>query len=231
MASSPTILLVHGAWHGSWCWSTVRRQLDAAGLASATVDLPSTHGGPSGALGGLHDDAAVVRDAVQAVDGPVVVVAHSYGGAPTVEGLAGVEGVQHAVFATAFLLDVGESLQAGVGGAPLDWWEPSADGATYTPIDPAYRFYDDCAPEVADRYVPQLLAQSQTSFTEELRAAAWRSIPTTYVVCERDNAIPLVGQEAMAQRAGAVHRLDSGHSPFFAVPDQLTQIVVDVARG
>lgn len=209
----------------------MRERLDAAGLASATVDLPSTHGGPSGALGGLHDDAAIVRDAVQAVDGPVVVVAHSYGGAPTVEGLAGVEGVEHMIFAAAFLLDVGESLLGGVGGAPLGWWVPSPDGATYTPRDPAYRFYDDCPPEIAARYVPQLVAQSQTSFTEEVRAAAWRSIPSTYVVCERDNAIPLVGQEALSQRAGAVHRLDSGHSPFFAVPDQLTQIVVDVARG
>jgi pimeloyl-ACP methyl ester carboxylesterase len=85
--SGTTVLLVHGAWHGSWCWAPVVERLDASGISSRTVDLPSVHG--QDALGDLHDDAAAVRVAADAVDGPVVVVAHSYGGSPATEGLVG----------------------------------------------------------------------------------------------------------------------------------------------
>src|SRR3954451_11057828 len=76
---SPTVVLVHGAWHGPWAWNEVEGQLSDLGIDVVTVDLPSV-GENTSALGGLDDDAGAVRDAIDGVDGPVVVVAHSYGG-------------------------------------------------------------------------------------------------------------------------------------------------------
>lgn len=90
----PAVLLVHGAWHGSRCWTALRAELDAARVSSTTVDLPSVVGGPGATdlsegpapLSGLHHDAAAIRAAaesvVEASGGPVVVVAHSYGAVP-----------------------------------------------------------------------------------------------------------------------------------------------------
>src|SRR3954447_17153409 len=85
---SPTVVLVHGAWHGPWAWNEVEGQLSDLGIDVVTVDLPSV-GEDTSALGGLDDDAGAVRDAIDGVDGPVVVVAHSYGGAPATQGAAG----------------------------------------------------------------------------------------------------------------------------------------------
>jgi pimeloyl-ACP methyl ester carboxylesterase len=65
--------------------------------------------------------------------------------------------------------------------------------------------------------------------SETLRAAAWHDRPSTYVVCERDQAIPLSAQEAMARRAGATVRLDAGHSPFLSRPNDLVKLLTQFA--
>lgn len=230
VAGGCTVVLVHGAWHGSWCWAPVVKRLDASGIRSTTVDLPSVDRGNP--LGDLHDDAAVVREEVDAADGPVVAVAHSYGGAPVTEGLVGANNVAHLLYVTAFLLDEGESLFGAVGGVEPPWWRSSADGLTLEPDDPEHVFFGDCPPDIVAASVMALRPQAKAAFTQTLRGAAWHDIPSTYVICEQDNAIPPFAQEAMAQRAGAVHRLSSGHSPFLSQPDELVKIlrqVVEVA--
>lgn len=111
----PTLLLVHGAWHGSWFWEPLISELGEFDVR--TVDLPSCTGGPD-ELGGLEDDAETVRAAIAGINGPVVVVAHSYGGLPVSEGVSGTAGgqVTHLVYLCAFMLDAGESLLAAAGG-------------------------------------------------------------------------------------------------------------------
>ncbi|HEV8623041.1 MAG TPA: alpha/beta fold hydrolase [Acidimicrobiia bacterium] len=222
-AGGCTVVLVHGAWHGSWCWAALIEQLEGLGFPSATVDLPSIDRG--GALGDLHDDAGAVRQAVDAIEGPVVVVAHSYGGAPVTEGLVGAVNVAHLVYVSAFLLDEGESILGAVGGVEPLWWRISADGQTLEPDHPEHVFFADCPPDTVAAAAASLRPQSRAAFTQTLRGAAWRDIPSTYVVCEQDNAIPAFAQEAMAQRAGTVQRLSSGHSPFLSQPDELAKIV------
>jgi len=222
-AAGSTVVLVHGAWHGSWCWAVLRERLEGLGISSGTVDLPSVdRGGP---LGDLHDDAAAVRQAVDDIEGPVVVVAHSYGGAPVSEGLVGAVNVAHLVYVSAFLLEKGESLLGAAGGVDPPWWRTSADGKTLEPDDPEHVFFADCRPEAVAAAVALLRPQARASFTQTLRGAAWHDIPSTYVMCDQDNAIPAFAQEAMAQRAGTVHRLSSGHSPFLSQPDELAKIV------
>ncbi|WP_405056496.1 alpha/beta hydrolase [Kribbella sp. NBC_01505] len=220
MSGRPALLLVHGAWHGSWCWEPLRALLTDEGWRVETVDLPSV--APEGATRyGLHDDAKAVREAITAIGGPVVVVAHSYGGEPATEGAAGLPEVQGLVYVAAFLLDAGESLLAAIGGTPPPWWQ--VDGETFTPLTPETVFFNDID-DPADA-VRQLETQSYAVATEALSAAAWRNIDSTYVVCEQDNAIPVFAQEAMAQRAGRVERLASGHSPFLSRPKELAAII------
>lgn len=230
MPDSPAILLVHGAWHGAWCWDAVRSALEARGREVHTVDLPTVHA-PDKAELGMLDDAAAVRAAVDAIDGPVVVVAHSYGGVPTTQGLAGAGNVVHIVFIAAFVLDAGESLLGSVGGVAPSWW--TVDGALTTagnPDEPAESLFFNDVPEAEARAAAaRLLPQATKPFTDVVTQVAWKEIPSTYVITERDAIFPLVAEEALAGRAGsAVHRLDTGHSPFLSQPEA-TAALIDAA--
>jgi hypothetical protein len=76
--------------------------------------------------------------------------------------------------------------------------------------------------------VSQLRPQSYAVATDQLPAAAWRTVGSTYVVCEKDNAMPVFAQEAVSQRASRVERLPSGHSPFLSCPAELTRLLTEV---
>ena len=218
MASEPEVILVHGAWHGPWAWAGVVERLDAAGVRTNAVSLPSA----SPALGGVQADAEVVRAAIAGARGPALVVAHSYGGLPTSEAGAG---AAHIVFLTSFVLEPGQSLLGLRGGEEPEWWIGSEDGRSLLPDNPQHVFYNDCTPELADRSAAALMPQSRASVVDELTTAAWQTVPSTYVICERDNAIPPPAQEMMSGRAGTVLRLDSSHSPFLSRPDDVTAII------
>lgn len=228
MSDRPAILLVHGAWHGSWCWDRLVPLLTSAGRDVRTVDLPTVHAADK-ASRGLADDADAVRAAIAAVGGPVVVVAHSYGGAPASVASAGVADVEHLVYLTAFALDAGESLLGAVGGEPPSWWNVQGDLVTAGTADepPAGIFYNDLSAEDAAAQTARLTTQSLAAFRDELSAAAWHDIPSTYVVCDRDAAIPAFAQEGLAARAGSVvHHLDASHSPFLSKPDETAEIIL-----
>lgn len=230
--SDPTILLVHGAWHGAWCWDAVIPLLEAKGRTVRAIDLPTVHA-PNKAELGLADDAKAVTDAVAAIDGPVVVVAHSYGGVPTTQALAGVANVQHIVYIAAFALDAGESLLGAVGGVEPSWW--MVDGPLTTagnPAEPAESlFFNDLPEDVARANAARLESQATKPFGEAISDVAWKTIPSTYVITEQDVIFPLFAQEALSGRAGStVHRLDSGHSPFLSQPDATAAIIDGAGR-
>lgn len=113
--SKPTILLVHGAWHGAWCWEALVPELIALGWRVATVDLPSASADPADNAG-MYDDARAVREQLAALDGPVTVLAHSYGGLPATEAVAEASHVSRLVYLAAFQLDEGDSLAGQSGG-------------------------------------------------------------------------------------------------------------------
>ncbi|UGS37104.1 alpha/beta hydrolase [Capillimicrobium parvum] len=220
----PTVLLVHGAWHGPWAWAEVASRLAAEGIGVRTVDLPSV-GPDADSLGDLHDDADAVRATLAEIDGPVVLVAHSYGGAVASEGAAGAENVSHIVYLTAFMLDEGESLYGLVGGEPPDWWSFTDDHRALIAFRPEEIFYNDMDAGAAETAAAALQLQRFDAIAQELRAAAWRQTPSTYVICDQDNAIPVPAQEMLSQRAGTIHRLDAGHSPMLSQPDAVVEII------
>jgi pimeloyl-ACP methyl ester carboxylesterase len=186
-------------------------------------------GPDTSALGDLYDDADNLRRTLAGIDGEVLVVAHSYGGAVATEGAAGADNVARIVYLTAFMLDEGESLFGLVGGVEPDWWLKDPDDRSLMPGRPEQIFFNDCSPEVAAEAASRLQPQSLPSIKQAVRSVAWRDIPSAYVICDQDNAIPVFAQEHMARRAQEVRRLDASHSPFLSMPDQVTELVTEFA--
>ncbi|WP_460775909.1 alpha/beta hydrolase [Microbacterium sp. GXF7504] len=224
--SRSTLLLVHGAWHGAWCWEPLRNVLAERGWDVRTLDLPTVHAADKSSLG-MQDDADAVAAAISEIDGPVTVVAHSYGGVPTTQGALDPR-VQHIVYIAAFVLEEGESLLGAVGGVAPDWWRVASPlvtaGDATTP--PRTLFFADVDEPLATASVARLLPQSERAFRDPVTEAAWRGRPTTYVITEQDAVFPLRAQEALAARAGStVVRMDTSHSPFLSRPEAVADVI------
>jgi pimeloyl-ACP methyl ester carboxylesterase len=222
------VLLVHGAWHGSWCWERLAPELTAEGWTVSTIDLPSAsaHGDNDA---GMYDDAHAIRARLGGIDGRVVVLAHSYGGLPATEAAAGAGNVSQLIYLSAFQAEKGESL-AGVVQA-VGGRLPAAHNGKMPPPDdePAERFYGGVGQEDTDRALARLVPQTTRSFAEHVTSAAWKTIPSAYLLCEQDQAIPAAMQESMATRATTVHRLRSSHSPFLSMPVALARLITAAA--
>lgn len=227
-----TLILVHGAWHGPWCWAPVLARLDEAGIPARAVELR---------LRDLHDDAALVRAAVDDVGGPVALVGHSYGGLVITE--AGAHpAVERLVYVCAFAPDTDETALGLVLDHQGDTTElPAAlvlhDDDTNT-IDPALApsaFYHDCSPADVERALALLRPQGGQTFSQPVTDVAWTSVPSTYLVCGADRAVPPSLQREMAGRlpvgTAVVELPDSSHSPFLSRPAELTELLVGVATG
>lgn len=222
MSLLPTLLLVHGAWHGPWCWQLVINELPDVDVR--TVALPSSGNDPA-TLGDLRDDAAAVASAVAAIDGPVVVVAHSYGGIPVTEALGAADNVRRLVYLGGFQLEVGDSALSSMAADPPAYLEVHEKDGYFTVRRPQEIFYGDVDPELAREAVAKLGLQSLASGFQPLTQAAWHTIPSTYVICEADATIPLPAQEAMSKRAQTVRRLATAHSPFLSQPAALAALL------
>jgi pimeloyl-ACP methyl ester carboxylesterase len=222
----PTMLLVHGAWHGPWVWSRLVPALAGLGWRSRTVQLPSSTAAATGSTvgPGVTADAEVVRRAIEEVGGPVAVLAHSYGGIPVSQATAGATDVTHVVHLAAYQLDVGESMFTA-HGAPTPG---SSVGLMPIAGDPRDMFFNDVSDELAAESIAALGPQSLRSCTDTLTAAGWHTIPSTYLVCDRDGALPVAVQEHFAQRSGHVRHLPSGHSAMLSMPGELAAVLTEV---
>lgn len=224
---------MHGAWHSGAGFKSLQDQLSLLGHPSSVVELTSTGSVDAGvALGDLYGDAALVRRAIEAVEGDVVVLGHSYGGVVISQAASGCANVKRLLFLAAFMLDAGDTLYSACGSVDPPWWVTSGDKSRLLPpVAPASVFYNRCAPEVALQAAGALRAQSLLSFNQPLTAVAWKGIPSTYFICEADQAIPLFAQEAMSARATAVVRIDSDHSPFLSCPAALAGLLSAAVRA
>jgi pimeloyl-ACP methyl ester carboxylesterase len=237
-----SVVLVHGAWHGAWTWDRVLPELAAAGVECIALDLPG-HGEDKAPLGDLHSDAARVGEVLDQVDGDVVLVGHSYGGAVISE--AGIHpAVQHLVYLAAFALDVGEScisLAANVEPGLISYeGRPNlGTGFVMTPddmiqLDPATArecLYNDCDDDAVDWAVARLGVQPLVTLQQQATQAAWRDTNSTYVVCEHDLAVHPDLQRIMARRCRSVTEWPTDHSPFLCRPELVIELLADLARG
>lgn len=222
------IVLVHGAFHGGWCWEALKADLEGRGRRVQVVpQLPSGGATPDG-LGGLHDDAAAVREVLERIGEPVMLVGHSYGGAVISE-LAGSPLVSEAVYVAGMWPERGQCVfdlvNAMTGEAPR-WFAPVGDTALATdPVMARAVFYADVEPGLAEAAANRLGLQSIASATEESTTQGWGATPTTYVVCTADLVIPPADQDRYATRADRVVHIESGHSPFLARPHELAELL------
>ena len=223
-ATSPALVLVPGAWHSASDWDGVISRLP--GVEARAVELPS-HGMAAAGLGDMYDDAAAVGAAVDAAGGPVVVVCHSYGGVPGTQAAAGLDAVQGLVYVAAFQLDAGETLLSSVGGAGPDWWDVHEEEGYLDARHPEEVFWGDLTPRALGKAVARAGHLGLETVRQPVTGAAWRSVPSTYVITGRDNAIPVPAQEAMARRGQRVRRIDSCHSPFLSQPENMAALIRD----
>jgi pimeloyl-ACP methyl ester carboxylesterase len=220
--STPTLVLIPDAWHGPWVWRGLLDEL--SDLDVRTIELPSVGPDPA-ALGDLQADAAAVRAAVRAVGGPVLVCAHAYGAVAASEGLSGLSGVVGLVFLGGLQLDIGESVLGACGGVAPPWWDVHEAEGYVDPRQPERFLYSDVDAAKARSAVARLGHQSLAAFEQRLTRAAWRTVPSTYVVCERDAALPVHAQATMAERATRVLRMSAAHAPFLSRPAQLAGVL------
>ncbi|KAJ5806759.1 hypothetical protein N7474_010351 [Penicillium riverlandense] len=244
--TKPTIVLVHGAWHGSWCWRFQIPALEALGYVVEAVDLPCV----SGVVGTTQfDDAALVRSVVEAqlsMGKRVVVLAHSYGGpiaSAAIEGLAD-KGVLGMVALCAYIFPGGMDQGAVIrdmGGLPFVTWDVPSEGL-FLPKDPRNLFF---APDVpADRIdwaLPQLRPQSMAANMGIVPPQAWQDDSYSgrlgYIRCTADAGIlPIEQQDGMVAGAGGqekwlIRTLEgSGHSPFLSRPQEVAAAVQEIVN-
>jgi pimeloyl-ACP methyl ester carboxylesterase len=219
-------VLVHGGFVGGWYWSEVAHRLEKAGHRVEVIEqLPSAGPDPA-VLGDLAADVEVVKQAVERVGEPVVLVGHSSGGMVITE-LADHPSVAHSVYLAAAWPQRGQSMMDVLAEAPVGWASPHDDG-TARPTDDLELLRQALCADVDKqhaypnlrRMVPQSIASATAPST-----APERSHPTTYIICEQDQTIPPASQEQMAASADHVHRLPSSHQPMASMPDELADLL------
>jgi pimeloyl-ACP methyl ester carboxylesterase len=219
--AAPGAVLVHGLWHGAWCWDGVRAALADRGVDSVAVDLP---------LRDLADDVRVVRDAITAFDRPAVLVGHSYGGA--VITAAGTHPlVRELLYVTAFQLDDGESVSRTLPEQELpdtrlgEAMRVTGDEVGLDPELGMELLYGDASPQVRAAVVNRLRPVHRLLFRGVPAEIAWRTVPSTYAVCTEDLTVHPELQRAMASRATRVVEWPCGHSPAATRPEAVADLI------
>jgi len=236
-APKPTIVLVHGGWDNSTGWNAVVAKLQKSGF-----DVIA----PANPLRSLASDAAYVSSVLDTIEGPIVLVGHSYGGAVITNAALGHENVKALVYIAAFAPDVGESLfqlvtmnpGSQIGPATLITRPyPLPGGGEGTDLyltreGVRTAFAQDLPRKTTDLMFATQRPFSQEAFVEPSGTPAWKSIPSWYLVASDDHAIPPMTQRFMATRAGAqTSEVYSSHVPQISQPDAVTQIILQAAAS
>lgn len=218
-------LLVHFAFGGGWVWDDLASRLEKAGHNVTAVDQLPSAGTDAATLGDLTADTDKVRGVLAEQDEPVVLVGHSYGGMVITE-LANEPKVRHSVYLSAFWPQRGQSALDLLGDGPLPAWiVPRDDGVLAITDDQEVARDALCADLDRARtaeFLSQLALQNGAAFAVASTAPE-RSHPTTYIICEQDNAIPVPAQDAMSGNADNVVRLPCSHMAQLALPDELAE--------
>jgi pimeloyl-ACP methyl ester carboxylesterase len=221
------VVLVHGGFVDGSGWQGVHDLLTKDGYRVAVVQNPTR---------ALEDDAAVTRRVIDEMDGPVVLVGHSYGGAVITE--AGLhDKVAALVYITAFAPDKGESVNTLLAGFPAGGPQPPIlapkDGFLF--LDRA-KFHEafagdlpaDQAAFMADSQVPWGVNALGGTISE----AAWRMKPSWYLVVTDDRMIPPSAQRAMSERTGStVAEVPGSHSIYVSQPGAVASLITAAAAA
>jgi pimeloyl-ACP methyl ester carboxylesterase len=235
MSENPTIVLVHGAFADSTAWNPVISRLAAQGVDAIAVANP---------LRSLEGDAQYVRDVVNGVGGPVILVGHSYGGLVITEAATGLDPVRALVYVAAFVPDHGESafslsgkFPGGTLGEALVTF-PLTGGGTELKIDPAkfpQQFGADLELEDAVLLGRTQRPVTQKALTDELVTdkPAWKTLPTFEVFGDSDRNIPVEVYRWQAQRSaplGVREVAGASHAVATSRPDEVVASILEAVR-
>ncbi len=221
------IVLVHGGFVDGSGWESVYAILKNKGFNVSIVQNPTIS---------LADDVAVTNRTINAQDGPVVLVGHSYGGAVITEAGNNPK-VARLAYITAFALDNGESVASlikdPVPGAPVPPIMPPQDGFLF--LDRA-KFADSFAADV-EPGLAAFMAASQVPWGLEalngaVTTASWKNKPSWYLIATDDKMIPPDAQRAMSERAGAkVVEARGSHAIYVSQPEAVADLIAQAAEG
>jgi pimeloyl-ACP methyl ester carboxylesterase len=239
MPTTPTIVLVHGAWADASSWTGVIKRLQAAG--HDVVALPNT-------LRSVAGDAAIIRSYLDAVDGPVVLVAHSYGGFVITNAATGAKNVKALVYVDAFIPDEGQPAVALTGQAsaltpavanptsvfkvvPIPGAPPNVVDTYLLPNVVAESFAQDVSAEDQGLIYATQRPASFAAIAEPSGRPAWKDIPAWAIIGKQDRIIAPDSQRAMAEHAGArITEIDASHVSMVSHPDVVVEVIQQALR-
>jgi pimeloyl-ACP methyl ester carboxylesterase len=233
----PSIVLVHGAWADSSSWGAVASRLQQDGY---TVYVPPNP------LEGLTYDAAAIRDFLDSISGPIILVGHSYGGAVITNAATGDQHVRALVYVDGFAPAQGQTIGQLVSAVP---------GSCAEPLNLILVPYPGAPAGAADAYIKQnvfpscmanglpasqaaVLAATQRplstiALTQPSGVPAWKAIPSWAVIGTADHAIPPAELLAMARQAHARITIILGapHLSMISNPGIITQVILDAVHA
>jgi pimeloyl-ACP methyl ester carboxylesterase len=236
--ADPTVVLVHGAFADGSSWNAVIERLQAKGMKTIA---------PANPLRGIAKDSAYIAGVFDEIDGPVLAVGHSYGGAVISNAAAKAENVVGLVYVAAFAPDEGETLGEAEAGSKdsvlnsslVTLHYPAGNGgdseAVEFAIDPD-KFRDAFAADLpADETALMAATQrpiADSAFSEQTKAAAWKTLPSWAVVAKGDKAAGADVIRSMAERAGAkITEVEGSHVIMISQPEAVTDVIMDAVAG
>ncbi|MEU4111805.1 alpha/beta hydrolase [Streptomyces sp. NPDC048208] len=226
MTEKPAIVLVHGFWGDAAHWGKVITELHRRGFDSIhAVEIPLTS---------LADDAERTRKMVEQIDGPVVLVGHSYGGAVITEAgdLPNVTGL---VYIAAFAPDAGESpgrISQEKPPAAFENLAPDSDGYLWIKQDKFHEsFAQDLSAEEALVMAVTQKAPLASTFGDDVTAPAWRAKPSWYQISTSDRMIHPDNERRMAERMNPrkIIELDASHASLASQPGPVADLIEEAA--
>ncbi len=234
-------VLVHGAWHGAWCWEKVVPLLTAAGHAVHSPDLPGL-GEDNTPIAEIGLDSYVQRvsELINGIGRPVVLVGHSMGGVVITQTAELIpDRIDTLIYLTAFSPKHGETLLQysleDTESLVSQHKQIDEDEGILTITNTALRecFYDLCAEDDAQQAIQRLRPQALAPLAAPLRLsqAKYGRVRRCYIECSADRAISPTLQRRMKNNAAlaASSVLDADHSPFYSCPQALVEILIDMA--
>lgn len=238
-----TFLLIHGAFHGAWCWERIVPLLEAAGHRAIAPDLPGVGADPTPIAAVTLDLwAERVADIARRQAEPVILVGHSRGGIViSCAAERAAENIHELVYISAFLLPDGRTMTQASAGVVRELAPDlfrQTDGGLGLAVNPDYigaTLYNTTAPEWLERAKRMLQREPVMSWSSSVHVTDERfgRIPRTYIECLQDCAIPLELQRSM-QRELPCRRcfaLDTDHSPFYSGPELLVDTLCHIAQN
>lgn len=228
MSDKPAVVLVHGFWGDAAHWGGVIVELNRRGYTDLhAVEIPLTS---------LVDDAARTREMVAQIDGPVVLVGHSYGGAVITE-VGTADNVVGLVYVAAFAPDAGESpgqISEAQPAAALGNVAPDSDGYLWIKQE---AFAESFAPDVSeDQALIMAVTQKApraAAFGDAITEPAWRSKPSWYQVSTEDKMIHPDAERRMAERMQPrkIIEIATGHASLASHPIEITDLIVEALEA